>query len=442
MNGRRRLMAIVMLAAARVTAADAPPRVALTVGEAVERARAASASLAQIEALGRAAGAERRGAQALRMPSLEIGAAYTRQSDVPELILAFPGQPPRTIFPNIPDNYRFRAAATLPLYTGGRIGALAEAARYEQEATGYDLRAGTADLVLETTSAYWSLVTAREAAAVLDHALAAYDAHLVDARNRETFGVAARNEVLAVEVERDRAELARLRSENAAALAEANLVRLLGLPPGTDIDPRDTLDAATTTGAGENLDALVEAALSHRAERIALAARVKAAQARTRIENAARLPQAGVAAGVDYANPNRRILPPEAAWKDSWDVTLNVAWTPFDGGKARAAADRASARAEAMRLQLEDLDRRVRLQVTQRVLELAAAHRAVEVAARGVASSMENERVTGDRHRAGVAASSERLDAEAVRLRAALDHKDALVQVRLAAAALDRAVGR
>jgi len=64
------------------------------------------------------------------------------------------------------------------------------------------------------------------------------------------------------------------------------------------------------------------------------------------------------------------------------------------------------------------------------------------VAARGVASSMENELVTGDRHRAGVAASSERLDAEAVRLRAALDHKDALVQVRLAAAALDRAVGR
>jgi outer membrane protein len=442
MNGRRRLMAIVMLAAARVTAADAPPRVALTVGEAVERARAASASLAQIEALGRAAGAERRGAQALRMPSLEIGAAYTRQSDVPELILAFPGQPPRTIFPNIPDNYRFRAAATMPLYTGGRIGALAEAARYEQEATGYDLRAGTADLVLETTSAYWSLVTAREAATVLDHALAAYDAHLVDARHRETFGVAARNEVLAVEVERDRAELARLRSENAAALAEANLVRLLGLPAGTGVDPRDTLDAPTASGAGENLDALVEAALSHRAERIALATRVKAAQARTRMENAARLPQAGVAAGVDYANPNRRILPPEAAWKDSWDVTLNVAWTPFDGGKARAAADRASARAEAMRLQLEDLDRRVRLQVTQRVLELAAAQRAVEVAARAVASSMENERVTGDRHRAGVAASSERLDAEAVRLRAALDHKDALVQVRLAAAALDRAVGR
>jgi len=442
MRGHRRLMAIVMLASAPATAAEAPPRVALTVGEAVERARAASASLAQIEALGRAAGAERRGAQALRMPSLEIGAAYTRQSDVPELILAFPGQPPRTIFPNIPDNARFRAAATMPLYTGGRIGGLAEAARYEQEATGHDLRAGTADLVLETTSAYWSLVTAREAATVLDHALAAYDAHLVDARHRETFGVAARNEVLAVEVERDRAELARLRSENAAALAEANLVRLLGLPAGTGIDPRDTLDAATATRAEEHLDALVEAALSHRAERIALAARVKAAQARTRIENAARLPQAGVAAGVDYANPNRRILPPEAAWKDSWDVTLNVAWTPFDGGRARAAADRASARAEAMRLQLEDLDRRVRLQVTQRVLELAAARRTVEVAARGVASSMENERVTGDRHRAGVAASSERLDAEAVRLRAALDHKDALVQVRLAAAALDRAVGR
>jgi outer membrane protein TolC len=149
-----------------------------------------------------------------------------------------------------------------------------------------------------------------------------------------------------------------------------------------------------------------------------------------------------VAAGFDYANPNRRILPPEAAWNDSWDVSVNVTWTPFDGGRARAAADRASARAEAVRRQLDDLDRRVRLQVTQRHLDLGAARRAVEVAARSVASATENARVAGERHRAGVAPSSDRLDAEVGRLRAELDHKDALAQQHLAAAALDRAVGR
>jgi outer membrane protein len=442
MHRRHVMLAAIVAASASAAAEEAPTRVSLTLGEAVERARSGSAQLAQLHALARAADADERGARALRLPQVDLHAGYTRQSDVPELTLTFPGQAPRTIFPNIPDNYRFRAGATLPLYTGGRVGALLEAARREHEAAGADERTGTADLVLETATAYWSLVTSREAAAVLEHALGAYEVHLGDARNRERFGLAARNEVLAVEVERDRAELARLRTENAAALAEANLARLVDLPAGTTIEARDRLDVLAAAGTEETLAALVEAALARRPERSALAARVQAAEARARVEKAARLPQAGVAAGFDYANPNRRILPPEAAWNDSWDVSVNVTWTPFDGGRARAAADRASARAEAVRRQLDDLDRRVRLQVTQRHLDLGAARRAVEVAARSVASATENARVAGERHRAGVAPSSDRLDAEVGRLRAELDHKDALAQQHLAAAALDRAVGR
>jgi outer membrane protein TolC len=51
---------------------------------------------------------------------------------------------------------------------------------------------------------------------VLEESLAAYEAHLADARNRQAVGLAARNEVLAVQVEKDRAELARLRAANAA----------------------------------------------------------------------------------------------------------------------------------------------------------------------------------------------------------------------------------
>ena len=421
-------------------AAVAAATVSLTLAEAVERARASSAALAQAQALERAAAADQRGAAASRLPQVEVAAGYTRQSDVPELTLAFPGQPPRTIFPNIPDNYRARLSATLPLYTGGRLTALADAARREHEAAGHDRRTADADLVLETISAYWSLVMAREEVAVLDESAAAYDAHLTDARNRERFGLSARNEVLAVGVERDRAELHRLRMENAAALAEANLVRLLGLAPGSRIEASEPLEAASA--AESALDGLVGDALARRTERAALAERLAAAEARVRMEKAARLPQASLAAGFDYANPNRRILPPEAAWNDTWDVSVNVTWTAFDGGKARAAADRAAARADALRRQLEDLDRRVSLQVTQRHLDLTTARRAVEVAARGVAAARESSRVIGERYRAGVASSSERLDAEVMTLRAALDHKEALAQLRLAAAALERAVGR
>jgi OMF family outer membrane factor len=160
------------------------------------------------------------------------------------------------------------------------------------------------------------------------------------------------------------------------------------------------------------------------------------------VERAARWPQVSLSGGFDYANPNRRILPPTAAWEDSWDLSVNATWALFDGGRAAAAAARAAARADALRRQAEDLDQRIRLQVTQRRLDVDAAGQAVEVAARNLEAARENSRVASERQRAGVIPSSERLDAEVLLLQAALDHTESLARLRTARAALDRALGR
>jgi outer membrane protein TolC len=276
---------------------------------------------------------------------------------------------------------------------------------------------------------------------VLAESLAAYEAHLADARNRLEAGLAARNEVLAVQVERDRAELARLQAANAAQVAEADLRRLVGVPATTRIEPEEPLASAAGPAAGD-LEALVEDALARRPERAALRQRVEAGDQRVRADRAARRPQVSLAGGVDYANPNRRILPPSAEWDDSWDLTVSVSWSVFDGGRSGAAARRSAARADALRRRAEDLDRRIRLQVTQRHLDLGTARAAAEVAARNLEAARENSRVASDRHKAGVIPSAERLDAEVLLLRAGLDHTEALARLRTAQAALDRAVGR
>jgi outer membrane protein TolC len=181
--------------------------------------------------------------------------------------------------------------------------------------------------------------------------------------------------------------------------------------------------------------------MAGRPERAALAARASAADARVRAERGARLPQAALTAGFDYANPNRRILPPQARFDDSWDVGLSVSWSLFDGGRTSAAVARARARADAARSELADLDRRLRLQVTQHALEVTSARAAAEVAARSLESARENLRVSGERYRAGVLSSSERIDAEVALLRAGLEVADAHARVRMAQAALERAVG-
>lgn len=412
----------------------------ISLAEAIERARAVSAGLAQLRALERAASAEERGARAGQLPQLGLSAGYTRASDVPELILAFPGEPPRPIFPNLPDNYGARVGLSLPLYTGGRVQGLIAAARHENAAASSDLQAGDAELVLEVSSAYWSLVTAEASARVLGESLAAFDAHLKDAVNHERFGMAARNEVLAVQVERDHAELARLRAQNGAAVARADLARLLALPADTLVVAAEPL--AQGASAPPELPALLASALASRPERAALASRLAAAEARVGVERSARLPQATASAGYDYANPNREILPPSAEWKHTWDVSLNLSLSLFDGGRARAGVARAHARAEAARHALEDFERRIRLQVTRALLDLQSAEAAVVVAERNLAAAHENRRVASDRYREGVMPSSELLDAEVALQRAGLDQTEALAEVRLAEAGLVHAAGR
>ena len=416
-----------------------PGALLLTLAEAVDRARSESPGLAELRALESAADAGVREARARRAPFVDLSAGCTRHSSVPEYPPRVPGGPD-PVFLDIPDAFRARLGVTAPLYAGGRIEGGIVAALRGLDAAGREIETGDDDLVLETTVAYWWLVTARENERVLGEGIAAYEAHLVDARNRERLGMAARNEVLAVEVERDRAELARLAAANDFAAAEASLARLLGLPHGARIDPVEPLEAGGRPA--EDPGSLSEAAVALRPERAALAARLAAAEALVDVERSAGRPQVSATAGWEYANPAPRYLPPRPDWNDTWSVGVGLAFSVFDGGRAAAAAARAEAEALAIRKRMDDLDRRIRLEVATRALDVETARAAVEVATRSVASAGENRRVSAERYRAGAGLSSELLDAETGLLRAGLERTGALARLRAAEARLDRAAGR
>jgi outer membrane protein TolC len=421
------------------TAFAEPATVRLTLAEALERARASSPRLESLTALEAAAEAARRGALAERLPLVDLSGGYTRNSNVDEFSLTLPGLGTRTIFPNIPNNYRLHAGASLPLYTGGRIEGAIAASERQREAAAQDRSGAFNDLLLETQTAYWGLVTARESARVLAEAETAFEAHLKDAKNRFDVGVAASNEVLAVQVERDRAELARLQAENSAAVVNENLIRLVGLPPGSRVDPAESLTPPPAVSTDR--EALVTEALAARPEILALQARAKAARASVEIQKSINRPQASLSLGYDFADPNPRILPPQDEFRSSWSAGVVVAVRAFDGGRGASAVAQASAQADALDRQVDDLKARLRLEVTSRLLDLSSARAALAVTARNLDAAKENVRVARDRYTEGVVLSTELLDAETALLRAGLDQTSASTQVRIALANVDRAVG-
>jgi len=431
----RALLALVLALAPEV---DSP--LLLTLEEAVARGLAASHRLAEAAARGDAAAAAADERHAALLPQVAAQGSYMRTNHVDQFGILLPNNQLKIIYPDVPDNYRARLDLQWPIYTGGRLDALERAARAEAAASVDDLTAARADLRLEITRAYWALVTGGQSLRVVDASVARVDAHLRDVRNQLDAGLIPPSDVLSVQAQESRQRMLSIQARAVRDVAEAELGRLIGVAPGTTIEPVSPLDAPAQPSAP--VAALVDAARQQRAARAGLVKRVDAAAARGDAAAAGRKPAIAVGGGIDYARPNPRIFPREAAWRESWDAGISVNWPLFDGGRSRAEMAEAAALKRASDARLADFDATLAVEVRQRLRELESSRAAIDAATDAVTAATEASRVIGDRFNAGVAASTDRLDAHVAQLQAELDRTQAIANARLAEARLARALGQ
>lgn len=441
---RLALLLLLLLGTPAPSYAQATP---LTLADAIAQGLANSRRLAEIEARAGAADFAIAGRRAADRPLVALQAGYARTNHVPEFSIALPGRAPQVVYPDIPDNFRTRLDLQWPIYTGGRADALEQAARAERGAIGKDLEAARADLRLEITRAFWAVVTGREAEVVLRRSLEVATAHIRDVRARLDSGLVPPNDVSSTEAQAARQRLLSLEAATQRAIAEADLRRLTGddsATATTSIDNRPPAPPSATAPTSSTLSTrdLIAGALTARPERQALEQRAASADLRAAAVASGARPQIAVGGGYDYARPNSRIFPRSRDWQTSWDASIHLTWSIWDGGRRAAEQGEARASAFALRTRVDDFDRQTAFEVRARVLELDASRVGVTVADEGVRAAAETERVVNERYRQGVALNTEVLDAQLARLQAELDRTRAIAGVRLADARLERALGR
>jgi outer membrane protein TolC len=438
-----RLTLMLALAAFSTNGQAQPPSTSmpLTLDEAIRRGLDTSHRLAEAVARGDAAAAVAAERHAALLPQVTAQAGYMRTNHVtPFGVIAAPGPQLLVIYPDIPNNYRSRLDLQWPIYTAGRLDAIERAARIEATASEDEIAAARHDLTLEITRAYWALVTAGESLGVVDESVRRIGAHLQDVRHQLEAGLVPPNDVASVEAQASRQEMLAIQARGNRDVAEAELARLAGLEPGAAIDP--VVSLAPPPAETPMVAALVETAKQQRPERAALIKRVRAAEERSRAAAAGIKPTVAIAGGFDYARPNPKIFPREGAWKTSWDASVNVNWPLFDGGRTQGEIAEAAASARAAQERLAEFDSGLALEIRQRVTELASTHAAIAAATDAVRSATEARRVIGERFTAGVATSTDVLDAQVALLQSELDRTQAVASARLADARLSRAVGR
>jgi outer membrane protein TolC len=439
----RRLLVVLLLAvgglASRAAAQDGP-LLRLTLDEAQTRAREASHRLAEVQARESVARATVTVREAADRPAVAVLAGYTRTNHV--LPFSVPGTlgVPRVLYPDVPDNYSSRLELQWPIYNGGRTDALERAARAEAAAAAADVGVAQADLRLEVARAFWAVVTARAAVDVLDQGVARSQANVADVRERFNAGLVPPNEIASAEAQESRARMLAIEARNQRDVSTADLARLIGLAPGEPVEPVANLDTPAAGVSG--LDALVAGARESRDERRALERRVESATDLRTAAAAARLPTLAIAGGVDYARPNPRIFPRADVWDDSWDASIHMRWSLWDGGRTAAEVAQAAGGIEVARQRLAEFDSVLAVEVRQRALDLESGRAAVAAAGDAVRAAAEARRVVAERYQAGVIAQLEVLDAEYALLQAELDRTRALAGVRLSEARLARAIGR
>jgi outer membrane protein len=425
-------------AAASVSAQERQAALSITLDQAIVRAAAASHRLADAAARRDQSEAAIEQNAASTRPQVTALAGYTRTSHVQPFRLTQPAGV-FEIYPDLPDNYRARLDVQWPLYTGGRLEALTEAARKESSASGADFESLRTDVTLDVTRAFWTLVVADESARVIADSLTQMTAHVRDVQNQLDAGLVPPNDLLTAKARESRQRMLSIQAATGREVAEADLARLVGASYGTSIQPQADLVPVTGQQTAEALTAL---ALAQRRDRQALVERLGAAESRQQAALAGRRPTIGIAGGVDVANPNPRIFPRQDAWHDFWDLGVNVSWALFDGGHTSADVAASAASTRALQARLDELDSQVALEIRQRLAEITSSRAAVESADASLNAATEASRVVSERFRAGVATSIEVLDAQQAVLQAALDRTQAIVSGRLAEARLRRATGQ
>jgi len=416
----------------------------LTLEEAIklglERSKMLSVSRTKVDA----ASAKSGEAFAAQLPSLTVAGGYTRLSDVPPFEIPareFGNPQPIVISPVVLDNYSSRVTLQQPIFTGFKLHSNARAAEYLAKAGESDYKNDEADLILNVTSAYWSLYQTLETRKVTGENVTRLQTYHKDTENLMKAGLSTRSDLLKIEVQLSNAELTQIDAENDVQVAMMNLNNVIGQPIDTQIKLESVPDDTAMGRDISQYPVLLNQAFSSRPDVQAMQSRLEASKASVTAAQGNYFPQIFLTGNYYYNRPNVRYLPTIDEFKSTWDVGVQVQFDLWNWGATSAEVDQARAALSQNEILYAQMKDNISLEVRRNLLAVNRAKEKISVARVGVDQAEENVRTTGDKYKTGLATSTDLLDVNVALLQAKINYTGALVEQELARATLRRSLG-
>ena len=454
---------------ARIETALAPHPGGLRADEVARRAETTSPEVRAKQEQVRAAAEKVDQAAIMFIPKVSLLARYVRLSDVgstslgsgylvgttdpgPVQVFCPPTTPGQCVanaagvelsFPVLLNMYTLQGTIGIPLSDYLlRLTQNHAAASKSKEAAELQERAARLKVQNDARTAYYNWIRAKGGVVVADQGLATVRAHLKDVNAAVAVGSASKADLLRVESQEAATEMLLENTRNMAQLSEEQIRVMLHDPADKTYEIGEDVNAPLPPFPGNNLQDMYAEALRQRLEGRVLDTTVQSLRRTRSVLAASNYPRLDAFANLYHQNPNTRIFPQQDKWSTTWDAGIQLSWTINDTlttGSQTSELDAKIAELEAQKAQLND---GIRLQVTQAYNALKSAQVSRETTERQLAASEESYRVRRELFRAGRATSAELTDAETDLMKTRFDTLNARIDLRVARANLEHALGR
>jgi outer membrane protein len=415
----------------------------LTADQAASRAATASPTVRRQAAELDAAIAQRQAAELALVPQVSGRASYTRLSGLPAVPFAIPGTMVMFSFPAPLQNaYLAEAQLAVPLSDYLlRFPALIDTAKLGVAVARIDKRSSEVGAGQDARLAYYEWVRARLQVLIAQHQLVQVQRTLDQVRALTEVQRLSRADLMRVEAQEADAEQTVDQLQNLAQLREEQLRILIGAASGEPLAVGEDIRADVQVAGTAAPTDLVDTARRQRLEFKAIDTGIAAKQRQRDAELANSLPRLSAFGVADYADPNQRVFPQVDEFKFTWQVGAQLTWTINDALVAKTTQRRLAAEANELRADRQSLENGTRLELLSAQQAVALAQHALATTRKGLAAAEESYRVRRELLNAERATAVELVDAETVLTRARIAALNARVDLRVAQAQLNHAIG-
>ena len=421
----------------------APQPNGLTQEQVANKAITSSPSVAMSKAQILEASARVDQAFAAYFPRVTLGASYTRVNRV-DLSLDIPGAPSTggSAFPQALNQWALTAGLEVPISDYiFRLTQAYAAASTNVESKELETEAKRIQIRAEARAAYFNWIRTQGRAVVSGMAVALSRRHLQDAEVSFAAGTIAGADVARLE-----SQVAQSRHLLNSSLALERVIamqlrRLMHVPIDSPLTIGVDVMADPPPKQKRPLPDLIALAESKRLDIQALRRAKETFESLESTTRAGYAPRLSAFANGLYANPNPRVFTAGAEWNFTWELGARLTWTINDTFQTIGAVSEAEAKTAQVAEQIRALEDSVVLAVTQAYYDIETARSAISAADKREEAASKSLDARRKLFRGGRATATEIVDAEAELIEARLQRVDAHVDLLVARANLEAAVG-